>query len=150
MNSDPSNSRPRGCSRSNDDAPLHRLLLSFSHGEAPLEGHFSRQLDHRFSGPLSRLEHRGQQQRAPAGHAPVHLPATGPHRVPGRLPQLHREGPHRAVHDGGLGACWLVELDTTCEILGFSGFWRRLQVDSRLPFPSSSSVRDKCNKFKLF
>lgn len=86
--------------------PLLWPLHSFREASVPRD--FPRQLHHRVPGALPRLQHGWQQQRASAGHSSVHFPATGPHCVPGRLPELHREGPDRAVHDGGAGARRLV------------------------------------------
>lgn len=92
------------------------LSLS-SHRKASVPRHLSRQFDHRFVGPLSRLEHGGKQQRAAPGHAAVHFPTAGPHCVPRRLQELHREGPDRAVHDGGAGECWLAQLKINFHLL---------------------------------
>ncbi len=78
-----------------------------SHGEATVEGNLSRQLHHRLSGPLTRVQY-GRKQRATSGNSALHLPVAWPHRLQRRLPRLHRERPHWAVHVGGLGARWLV------------------------------------------
>lgn len=78
-----------------------------SYGEASVEGNLSRQLHHRLSGPFTRVQY-WRQQRAASGYSALYFPVAWPHRLQRRLSRLHRERPDRAVHDGGVGACWLV------------------------------------------
>lgn len=86
--------------------PLNHLCAtSFScYWKTPFKGHFPCKFNHRVLGPFARLQHWRSQQWASAGHAALHFPTTRPHCLPGGLPQLHREGPDWAVHDGGFGA----------------------------------------------
>lgn len=90
-------------------SPPH--LLRVPSREASLPRDLSRQLGYRLPGAAPGGQ-RVYQRAVPARDAHLHIPAARPQRVQRGFPELHREGPDRAVHHDGSGTGWCVKHNT--------------------------------------